>query len=110
MTQQIKNTKTKWKETPATTSTETTVVTKRIKVEGSGSCGCIWTADFNDLAQSIIEETILIYHTQISSVEPFPDCTDDCNTVKQAWLEVCTSQNIWVELEEDIFKLVSDSS
>ena len=100
----------KRKETLATTSTKTTVVTKKIKVEGSGSCGRIRTADFDELTWSIIEETITIYHAQISSVEPFPECTDDRDTVKQAWLEVCTGRNLRVELEEDIFKLVSESS
>ena len=100
----------KRKETPATTSTETTVVTKKIKVEGSGSRGRIRTADFDELTRSIIEETIAIYRAQISSVEPFPERTDDRDTVKQAWLEVCTGRNLRVELEEDIFKLVSESS
>ena len=98
----------KWKETPATTSTETTVVTKKIKAEGSGSRGCIHQADFNELTCSIIEETISIYRAQISSVEPFPEHADDHDTVKQAWLEVCKSRNLRVELEEDIFKLVCD--
>ena len=83
------------------------VVTKQIKVEGSGSCGHIRTADFDELMCSIIEEMILIYHAQIGAVEPFPEHTDDHDTVKQAWVEVCTGQNLQVELEEDIFKLVS---
>ena len=80
----------KRKETPPTTSAETTVVTKRIKDDGSGSRGRIQTADFNELAWSVIEETISIYRAQIGSVEPFPECANDCDTVKQAWLEVCT--------------------
>jgi hypothetical protein len=100
----------KRKESPTTTSAETTVVTKRIKVEGSGSRGRIRTADFDELTWSIIEESISIYRAQIGSVEPFPERTDDRDTVKQAWLEVCTGRNLRVELEEDIFKLVSDSS
>ena len=93
--------------TPPTASAETTVVTKWIKVEGSGSRGCVCTADFDELTCSIIEETISIYHAQIGTVEPFPERTDDHDTVKQAWVEVCTSRNLRVELEEDIFKLVS---
>ena len=98
----------KRKDTPPTTSTETTLVTKRIKVEGSGSRGRIRQADFDELTRSVIEETISIYRAQIGSVEPFPERADDRDTVKQAWLEVCTSRNVRVELEEDIFKLVSD--
>jgi hypothetical protein len=62
------------------------------------------------LTRSIIEDTISIYRAQISSVEPFPERTDDRDTIKQAWLEVCTGRNLRVELEEDIFKLVSDST
>jgi hypothetical protein len=100
----------KRKETPATTSAETTVVTKKIKAEGSGSRGRIRQADFDELTRSVIEETISIYRAQIGSVEPFPERADDHDTVKQAWLEVCTSRNLRVELEEDIFKLVSDCS
>jgi len=96
----------KRKENPATASAETTVVTKRVKIKGSGSCGRIRTADFDELTHSIIEETISIYHAQIGTVEPFPERTDDRDTVKQAWVEVCTSRNLWVELKEDIFKLV----
>jgi hypothetical protein len=101
---------TKRKEIPTTTSSETTVVTKRIKIEGSGSRGRVRTADFDELTRSIIEETISIYRAQLGSVEPFPDRTEDHATIKQAWVEVCTGRNIRVELEEDIFKLVSDSS
>ena len=101
---------TKRKESPPTTSSETTVVTKRIKVEGSGSRGRVRTADFNELTRSIIEETISIYRAQIGGVEPFPERADDCDTVKQAWLEVCIGRNLQVELEEDIFKLVNDYS
>ena len=99
----------KRKDSPTTTSPETTVVTKQIKVEGSGSRGRVRTADFDELTRSIIEETISIYRAQIGSVEPFPERTDDRDTVKQAWLEVCTGRNLRVELEEDIFKLVSES-
>ena len=98
----------KWKETPTTTSTESTVVTKKIKAEGSGSRGRIFQADFNELTCSIIEETISIYCAQIGSVEPFPERANDRDAVKQAWLEVCKSQNLQVELEEDIFKWVCD--
>jgi hypothetical protein len=79
-------------------------------VEGSGSRGRIRTADFDDLTLSIVEETISIYRAQISSVEPFPDRTEDRDTIKQAWIEVCTGRNVRVDLEEDIFKLVSDAS
>jgi hypothetical protein len=104
----IPDSETKRKEAPTTTSSETTVVTKRIKVEGSGSRGRVRTADFDDLTRSIIEETISIYRAQISTVEPFPERADDRDTIKQAWLEVCTGRNLRLELEEDIFKLVSD--
>ena len=100
----------KRKDTPPTTSTETTVITKRIKAEGSGSRGRLRQADFDELTRSLIEETISIYRAQIGSVEPFPERADDRDTVKQAWVEVCTSRNVRVELEEDIFKLVSDNS
>ena len=98
---------TKQKESPTTTSSKTTVVTKSIKLEGSGSCGRVQTADFNKLTQSIIEEIISIYCAQIGGVNPFPERTDDRDTVKQAWVEVCSGGNVQVELE-DMFKLVSD--
>ena len=84
----------KQKDSPTTTSPETTVVTKQIKVEGSGSRSRVRTADFDELTWSIIEETISIYSAQIGSVEPFPEHTDDRDTVKQAWLEVCTGRNL----------------
>ena len=74
----------KQKETPVTESTETIVVMKKIKTEGSGYRGHIHQADFNELTWSIIEETISIYCAQISSVEPFPDHADGRDTVKQA--------------------------
>ena len=102
----------KRKETPATTSaqTESTVVTKKIKLEGTGSRGRVRTGDFDELTRSIIEETISIYRAQIGGVEPFPERTDDRDMVRQAWLEVCTGRNIRVESKEDMFKLVSDYS
>ena len=87
-----------------TTSHETTVVTKTLKVEGSGSCGRVQTADFSNLTRSIIEKSISIYRAQITSVEPFPERTEDRDTVKQAWLEVCRGWNLRVGLDEDIFK------
>jgi hypothetical protein len=99
----------KRKEPLATTAPETTVITKSIKVEGSGSRGRVRAADFNELTRSIIEETISIYRAQIASVEHFPERADDRDIVKQAWLEVCTGRNLRVELEEDIYKFVSDS-
>ena len=40
---------TKQKETLTTTLSETMVFTKKIKVEGSSSCGRIRTADFDEL-------------------------------------------------------------
>ena len=52
---------------------------------------------------------ISIYRAQIGGVEPFPERADDRDSVKQAWLEVCTSRSLRVELEEDIFKLVRQS-
>ena len=85
------------------------VLIKHVKVEGSGSRGRIRTADFDELTRSIIEEVISIYRVQIGGVEPFPEHADDCDSVKQAWLEVCTSRSLRVELEEDIFKLVRRS-
>ena len=100
-------TQVKRKEPPTTTSSDTTVVTKRIKVEGSGSRGRVRTANFDDLTRSIVEETISIYRAQICSVEPFPERTDDLDTIKQAWLEVCSGRSLRIELEEDIYKLVS---
>jgi len=81
----------KRKENPPTASAETTVVTKQIKIEGSSSRGRIRTADFDELTRSIIDETISIYRAQIGAVEPFPERTDDRDTVKQAWIKVCTS-------------------
>ena len=60
--------------------------------------------------QSVVEEMVSIYCAQIGSMEPFPKRAEDCDTVKHAWLEVCTTQNVRVELEEDVFKLVSDCS
>jgi hypothetical protein len=99
---------TKRKEPPTTTSAETTVVTKKIKVEGSGSRGRIRTADFGVLERSLIEETISIYCAQIGGVDPFPECSDDRDTVKQAWLEVCTGRNVEVDIADDMYKYVCD--
>jgi hypothetical protein len=56
----------KRKENPPTASAETTVVTKQIKIEGSGSRGRIRTADFDELTRSIIDTTISIYRAQIA--------------------------------------------
>ena len=84
----------KRKDTPPSTSAETTVLIKCVKVEGSGSRGRIRTADFDELMRSIIEEVISIYHAQIGGVEPFPERADDHDSVKQAWLEVCTSHSL----------------
>jgi hypothetical protein len=51
-----------------------------------------------------------IYRAQIGGVDPFPERSDDRDTVKQAWLEVCTGRNVEVEIEDDMYKFVCDSS
>ena len=84
----------KQKDTLPSTSAKTTVLIKHVKVEGSGSHGRICTADFDELTRSIIEEVISIYRVQIGGVEPFPERADDRDSVKQAWLEVCTSRSL----------------
>ena len=62
------------------------------------------------MRKSVLSLHSTIYCAQISSVEPFSDRTEDHDTIKQAWIEVCTGRNVQVELEEDIYKLVSVSS
>ena len=76
----------KWKENLPMASAETLIVTKQIKVKGSGSYGHICTADLGELTCSIIKETIwiYIYCAQIGTIEPFPEHTNNCDTVKQA--------------------------
>ena len=61
------------------------------------------------MSKSLIEGTITIYKAKLSTKHPFPECTKDRDAVKESWIEVCHEQNVQVELEEDVFKLVSIS-
>ena len=80
---------------------------KQPKTDTAGSQGCTWISDFNDLTKSLADETISIYQAQIVAVQPWPSTAKIWESISQAWIEVCASRNICVELDDEIFKVVS---
>jgi hypothetical protein len=97
------------KSPPRTTSKETTVTIKRPKTDTAGSRGRTRISDFDDLTKSLADEAISIYQAQIVAVQPWPSTTENWQTIGQAWLEVCASRKVRLELDDEIFKVVSTS-
>ena len=94
------------KSPPCTTSEETSVIIKRPKTDTAGSRGRTRISDFDDLTKSLADETISIYQAQIIAVQPWPSTAENWESVSQAWIEVCSSRNVRIELDDEIFKVV----
>jgi len=94
------------KSPPRTTSVETTTILKRPKTDSAGSRGRTRVSDFDDLTRSLADETISIYQAQITAVQPWPSTAENWESVSQGWVEVCTSRNVRIELDDEIFKAV----
>jgi hypothetical protein len=92
---------------PSTTSADTTVTIKRPKTEGAGSRGRTRISDFDDLTKSLTEETISIYQAQIVAVQPWPSTAENWESISQGWVEVCGSRSVRIELDDEIYKVVS---
>ena len=90
-----------------TTSEEMTVTIKWPKTNTAGSRGCTQISDFDNLTKSLADETISIYQAQIVAVQPWPSTAKNWESISQAWIEVCASRNVRVELDDEIFKVVS---
>jgi hypothetical protein len=95
------------KSPPSTTSEETTVTIKQLKTDTAGSRGRTQISDFDDLTKSLADETISIYQAQIVAIQPWPSTAENWESISQAWIEVCASRKVRVELDEEIFKVVS---
>jgi hypothetical protein len=97
------------KSPPCTTSEDTSVIIKRPKTDTTGSRGRTRISDFDDLTKSLVEETISIYQAQIVAVQPWPTTAENWESISQGWIEVCTSRNVRIELDDEIFKVVGTS-
>ena len=95
------------KSPPCTTSEETTVTIKRPKTDTAGSRGHSQISDFDNLTRSLADEAISNYQAQIVAVQPWPSTAKNWESISQAWIEVCASRNVHVELDDEIFKVVS---
>ena len=93
---------------PSTTSPDMTVTIKRPKTDTAGSRGRTRISDFDDLTKSLTEETISIFQAQIVAVQPWPSTAETWESISQGWKEVCTSRNVRIELDDEIFKVVSN--
>lgn len=97
------------KSPPRTTSEDTTVTIKRPKTDTVGSRGRTRISDFDDLTKSLTDETISIYQAQIVAVQAWPSTAENWDSISQAWIEVCASRKVRIELDDEIFKVVSTS-
>ena len=96
-----------WKTPLCTTSEEMTMTIKWPKTDTAGSRGCTQILDFDNLTKSLADETISIYQAQIVAVQPWPSTAENWELISQALIEVCASRNVRVELDDEIFKVVS---
>ena len=96
-----------WKTPLCTTSEEMTMTIKWPKTDTAGSWGHTWISDFDDLTKLLADETISIYQAQIVAVQPWPSTAENWESISQAWIEVYASRNVHVELDDEIFKVVS---
>jgi hypothetical protein len=97
------------KSPPLTTSEETSVIIKRPKIDTAGSRGRTRISDFDDLTKSLLEETISIYQAQIIAVQPWPSTSENWEYISQAWIEVCSSRKVQIDLDDEIYKFVRTS-
>jgi hypothetical protein len=81
------------------------VIIKQPKTDTVGSRGRARVSDFDDLTKSLADETISIYQAQISAVQPWPSTADNWESVSQGWIEICSSRNVRIELDDEIFKV-----
>ena len=84
------------------------VIIKRAKTDTAGSRGHTRLSDFDDLTKSLVDETIAIYQAQIIAVQPWPSTAKNQEYISQAWVEVCSARNVLIELDDEIFKVVTD--
>jgi hypothetical protein len=82
------------------------VTIKRPKTDTAGSRGRTRLSDFDDLTKSLAEETISIYQAQIVAVQPWPSTAENWEYISQAWIEVCASRKVRIDLDDEIFKVV----
>lgn len=94
------------KSPPCTSSDGTGVSIKRPKTDTAGSRGRTRISDFDDLTKSLADETISIYQAQIVAVQAWPSTAENWESVSQAWIEVCSSRNVRIELDDEIYKVV----
>jgi hypothetical protein len=94
------------KSPPCTISVERTTILKWPKTDSAGSRGHTRVSDFDDLTRSLADETISIYQAQITAVQPWPSTAENWESVSQGWVEVCTSRNVHIKLDDEIFKAV----
>jgi hypothetical protein len=92
---------------PCTTSEEMTVTIKRLKTDSAGSHDRTRISDFDDLTKLLADKTISIYQAQIVAVQPWPSTAENWESISQAWIEVYASRKVCVELDDEIFKVVS---
>ena len=83
------------------------VTIKRPKTETAGSRGRTRLSYFDELTKSLADETISIYQAQIIMVQAWPSSAENLASITQAWIEVCTSRNVRIDLDEEIFKAVN---
>lgn len=94
------------KAAPATASPESTVVLKKVKVEGGGSRNRPRVSDFDTLKKSLTEEAISIFRAHIGALNPWPARADNWETVSVAWMEVCSSRKLRMEMDEEVLTAV----
>ena len=82
------------------------VIIKRPKTDTACSRGRTRLFDFDDLTKSLVYETISIYQAQIVAVQPWPSTAENWESISQGWIEVCSSRNVRIELDDEIFKVV----
>lgn len=79
---------------------------KQPKTDTAGSWGHTQISDFDDLTKSLADETISIYQAWIVAVQPWPSTSENWESISQGWIEVCASQKVHIELDDEIFKVV----
>jgi hypothetical protein len=87
-------------------SPSSTVITKKIKVESSGSRGRVRAGDFDQVSKAVLEDAISKFRALISTVGPYPDKTEERDWAADCWVQACESRNLRIEFEEDSLKLV----
>lgn len=89
------------------TTRDASHVTKRRRVQGSGTRGRLRMQDFKSLVRSVLKDAIGHYRTRLSTEDPYPADTTQEQWAKAAWVKACQNKGVDIPVEEEIIGMIT---